>query len=101
MKKSELVKIIREEIQKLNEGHDGWMEPTGHNNKIKAIKTAESAIKDAKQYGGDLAKFSGVKYAGTLRDEDALDRYAMRYEGQYIIIAEIDNEMWEAAWWRS
>ena len=85
----------------LNEGHSSDMGPSDYQNKDKTIKAIQDRIKDHKQYGGDLSGFRGVKFIGTVSSEDRLDRMASKYEDDYVIVAMLDGEVWEAYWRRS
>lgn len=101
MKIHELKKLIREEISLLKEGHDGIMGVSKYSNVEDAKKYWEGAIRDSRNYGGDLNKFRGVRYVGRLSDEDALDNIASKYEDEYVILATIDGEIWQSYWRRS
>ena len=85
----------------LNEGHDGSMGPLEDaKTKEDAIKILKGWIANAKNEGGDLAKFRDVKWIGNTT-EDKLDKEATKNEDQYIIAGMVDGEVWMAYWRRS
>ena len=81
---------------KVNEGHDGEIGPLDNvKNRAEAEKLIRSWIKTAKEEDGDLKKFIDVKWLGRTT-EDKMDRESMRYEDQYVILGEVDGEIWLA-----
>jgi hypothetical protein len=77
---------------KINEGHDGVMDKAPGASKEEATKKLQSWIDSDKEEGGDLKKFVGVKWVGTM-SEDGLDKLAMKYEDAYIVLGMVDNEL--------
>jgi len=93
MTRNRLKEIIREEVKRLDEGHDGEMGPSRFQDVKKAVKDAKDSIEHDQKYGGDLENFRGVKFVGTVSSEDRLDKVSMKYEDDYIVIAILDGEV--------
>jgi hypothetical protein len=84
------IKSVQE--SEINEGHDGVMDKAPGTSKEEATKKLQSWIDSDKEEGGDLKKFVGVKWVGTM-SEDGLDKLAMKYEDAYIVLGMVDNEL--------
>ncbi len=98
--KSKLKEIIREEIQKLNEGGTGIVAPVQKaKSERDAVNQVKKMIKDDRNYGGDYGNLKGVKFVGNTT-EDKLDRLGQRYEDRYAIVGVVDNEYWFSMWAR-
>ena len=98
--KTELRTIIKEELKRLSEGYSGSIGPSIHKTVDAATKYWEKVISDSKKHGGQFRQFRGVKYLGKIDDADeaynTLDRQAIRNSDQYILIAQVGKEVWEA-----
>jgi hypothetical protein len=98
--------LNRNSIEKLNvmigkklvkEGHDGEIGPL---NNAKTKEEAEVIIRkwirtDKEEEDGDYRKFRDVKWLGKTT-EDKMDKESMKWEDQYVIIGEVDGEIWMA-----
>ena len=91
--KSKLKEIIREEIQKVNEGATGNTAPLGAKSKVDAIKQVEQMIKDERNYGGDYGNLNGAKFIGKTT-EDKLDKLGQRQQDRYAVVGIVDGEYW-------
>jgi hypothetical protein len=89
------MKLVSESI--INEGHDGEIGPL---NNAKTKEEAEAIVRkwirtDKEEEDGDYRKFRDVKWLGKTT-EDKMDKESMKWEDQYVILGEVDGEIWMA-----
>lgn len=101
-----LKQLISEDI--INEGHSGEDGPIIDNNTGEKPKSKEEAMKFINDWiesskdndYGDLKHFMSAKFVGNV-SEDRLDKYATKYENDYVAVGIVDGEYWSSYWFRT
>lgn len=101
-----LKQLISEDI--INEGHSGETGPIVDNNTGAKPKTREESIQIVNDWitqskendYGDMKHFMNAKFVGNV-DEDRLNKYATKWENDYIAIGIVDGEYWLSYWFRT
>lgn len=85
-------KCLENREKTLNEGHDFNIDAAPASSKEEAVKIINSWILNAQEEGGDLSKFNGVKWVGTVT-EDRMEKLASENEDRSVVLGIVDGEL--------